>query len=117
LLKYFVHGDKIWTNPQALIQGLELMLKKYGYAAPFRKKCATYYLNLGVQYCEASRFAAGRKAFLRAARLNPRAPHPYVYLALALMGGECFRRARQARARLLPRGSRRELRERIAVNA
>jgi glycosyltransferase involved in cell wall biosynthesis len=117
LLKYFVHGKKIWTNPQALTQGLELMLRKYGYAAAFRKKCGTYYLNLGVQYCESNKFEAGRKALLRAARLNPSAPKPYAYLALALFGGETFRRARQAWARLLPRGSGRDLREGMAVNA
>ena len=117
LLKYYVHGIKIWTNPQALTQGLELMLTKYGHAAPFRKKCSTYYLALGIQYCEGNRFDAGRKALLRAARLNPRAPQPYMYLALAMLGGENFRRARQARARLLPRAQNRELREGMAVNA
>ena len=117
LLKYFVHGDKIWTNSQALIRGLELMLKKYGHAAPFRNKCATYYLALGIQYCEANRFDAGRKALLRAARLNPLAVEPYVYLGLAMLGGESFRRARQARARLLPRGRNPELERGVAANA
>jgi glycosyltransferase involved in cell wall biosynthesis len=117
LLKYFVHGDKIWTNLQALTQGLELMLRKYGHAAPFRKKCGTYYLTLGVQYCDSNKFGAGRKALLRAARLNPLTPKPYAYLALALLGGESFRRARHAWARLAPRGSGRDLREGMAVNA
>lgn len=117
LLRYFVHDDKIWTNSQALIKGLELMLKKYGHSVAFRKKCGTYYLALGIQYCEANRLDAGRKALLRAARLNPLAVEPYVYLGLAMLGGENFRRARQARARLLPRGHRRELQRGMAANA
>ena len=110
LLKYFVHGEKIWTNPQALTQGLELMLRKYGYSTSFRRKCGIYYLGLGVQYCEANRFDAGRKALLRSVRLNPLAMGPYVYLALAVLGNESFRRARQAKARLLPYHQRQEIR-------
>ena len=104
MLKYFVHADKIWTNSNALIQGLEMMLRKYGHAPAFRRKCATYYLSLGIQYCEAKQFDSGRKALLRAARLNPLAVEPYLYLALALVGGESFRRAREAKARFMPRG-------------
>ena len=118
LLRYFVHGDKIWTNAEALTQGLELMLRKYGHAAAFRKKCGTYYLALGVQHCEAGRFNAGRKALMRAARLNPLAMQSYAYLALAMLGGENFRRARQAQARLrLARGQRSEVGGGIAENA
>ena len=117
LLKYFVHGDKISTNSQALIHGLELMLRKYGHVAAFRKKCGAYYLTLGVQFCEANRFDAGRKAFLRAVRLNPLAVEPYAYLGLAMLGGENFRRARHAKARLLGRGHSRELQRGMAANA
>lgn len=108
LFKYFVHGDKIWTDAEALSAGLELMLKKYGRSPAFRHKCGTYYLALGVQHCEADKCNAGRKALMRAARLNPLALEPYVYLGLALLGGENFRRARRARARLLPRWQTRE---------
>lgn len=118
LLRYYVHGDKIWTNPKALSQGLELMLKKYGDAAPFRKKCANYYLALGVQHCEANRFDEGRKALLRAARLNPMTMAPYGYLVLALLGVDNFRRARQAQGRLrVARGQRPQFGGGIAENA
>ena len=118
LLKYFVHGDKVWTNAEALTLGLELMLRKYGSAAAFRKKCGTYYLALGVQHCEANRFNAGCRALMRAARLNPLAMQSYGYLALALLGGENFRRARRVQARLrLARGQRTEFSMGIAENA
>jgi len=100
LFKYFVHGDKIWTNAEALRQGLDLMLSKYGRSAAFRHKCSVYYLALGVQYCESDQVAAGRRALLSAARLNPWAMESYVYFALALFGGANFRRARRAKARL-----------------
>jgi glycosyltransferase involved in cell wall biosynthesis len=116
MLKYFVHADKIWTNSHALIQGLELMLEKYGHAPAFRRKCATYYLGLGVQYCDGSQCDAGRKALLRAARLNPLAVEPYIYLGLSMLGGENFRRARQAKARFMP-GAQSEFRGGIAENA
>lgn len=117
LLRYFVHGDKIWTNPEALSQGLDLMLRKYGHTASFRKKCGTYYLAVGVQHCEAKQFRAGRKALMRAARLNPLAPQSYAYLALAMLGGENFRRARQAQARLWSRRQTREVGRGVAENA
>ena len=117
LLKYFVHGDQIGSNSQALTQGLELMLKKYGDVPAFRKKCGAYYLDLGVQYCEADRFDAGRRALVRAARLNPRAAEPYIYLILAMLGRAGFRRARQARARFMPRGHSRELQAGMIANA
>jgi len=53
---------------------------------------------------------------LRAARLNPLAVQPYVYLGLAMVGGESFRRARQARARFMSRGER-EFRGGMVENA
>jgi hypothetical protein len=94
-----------------LTEGLELMLRKYGHSAAFRHKCSVYYLSLGVQHCEADEFNAGRRALLRAARLNPLAMESYIYFVLALLGGENFRRARRAKARLLPRWQSREAQE------
>jgi len=111
LFKYFVHGDKIWTNSEALTEGLELMLRKYGHSAAFRHKCGVYYLALGVQHCEADECNAGRRALMKAVRLNPLAMEPYFYLGLALLGGENFRRARRAKARLLPHWQSREAQE------
>jgi len=116
MLKYYMHADKIWTNSNALIQGLELMLRKYGHAPAFRRKCASYYLSLGVQYCEAKQFEPGRRALMRALRLNPLAVEPYAYLGLSLLGGDGFRRARLAKARLRPRAET-EFRGGITENA
>jgi glycosyltransferase involved in cell wall biosynthesis len=109
LVKYFVHEGQIRTDSQALVQGLELMLRKYGDAASFRRRCAAYYLGLGIQYCENNRFDAGRKALLRAARLNPLDLEAYACLALSTLGAQGFRKARRAQATLLPRLRRREI--------
>jgi hypothetical protein len=117
LLKYFVHGNKIWTNVEALNSGLDLMLKKYGYAASFRKKCSLYYLSIGVQHCETNQAAAGRKALLRAARLNPSGLKAYYYLLLALLGGEAFNGARRARAHLRLRWQNRRAASEMVENA
>lgn len=103
LLKYYVEGEECWITSDAFVRGLERMLKKYGESAAFRRKCAVYYLRLGVQFCEARQFNAGRRALLRAVRLRPSAAEPYVYLILAVLGGDSVRLARRAKARLLPR--------------
>jgi glycosyltransferase involved in cell wall biosynthesis len=117
MLKYFVHADKIWTNSEALLQGLELMLRKHGHSAAFRRKCSVYYLSLGVQFCERNQLGAGRGALMNAVRLNPLAIESYAYLVLALLGGENFRRARKAKARLLPSWPRQEARAELTENA
>jgi glycosyltransferase involved in cell wall biosynthesis len=117
MLKYFVHPNKIWTNSEALLQGLELMLRKHGHSATFRRKCSVYYLSLGVQFCERNRLGAGRGALVSAARLNPLAIGPYVYFGLSLLGGEGFRRARKAKARLLPSYQSQEARAGLIENA
>ena len=103
LLKYYLDGDEIGSSSDAFACGLELMFKKYGESPAFRRKCAAYYLRLGVQLCESRQFNAGRKALLRAARLQPLVAGPYLYLFLAFLGGDSVRLARQAKARLLPR--------------
>jgi glycosyltransferase involved in cell wall biosynthesis len=117
MLRYFVHNEKIWTNPEALLQGLKLMLRKHGYSAAFRRKCSVYYLALGVEFCERDRLGAGRDALVSAARLNPLAIESYIYLGLALLGAENFRRARKAKARLLPQWQSRETQTGLTENA
>jgi glycosyltransferase involved in cell wall biosynthesis len=109
-LKYYVDGNEIGTNSEAFARGLELMFKKYGESPAFRRKCSAYYLRLGVQLCETRQFNAGRKALVRAARLQPLVAEPYLYLLLAVLGGDSVRLARQTKARLLPRVKSRAIR-------
>ena len=109
LVKCSVHPDRISANPESLGRGLEAMLKKYGGSRLFRRRCSAVYLALGVHCCEANQFSVGRRALLRACRLNPLALAPYAYLGFALLGGDGFRRARRAQTSLRPRLGRREI--------
>jgi len=86
LLNYYVHPNKVWTNFEALLQGLEIMLTKYGSSVTFRKACSSRYVFCGIKLCETNQFEKGRRALCRAVAVNPFAVRPYVYLLLALLG-------------------------------
>ena len=103
LLNYYVHEKKIWTNFDALLQGLEVMIAKYGSSAAFRKAAGERYLFCGVKLCETNQFAKGRRALRRAIALNPRALRPYLYLLLALLGPATMAAVRSKRSRLAGR--------------
>jgi glycosyltransferase involved in cell wall biosynthesis len=102
LLTYFVHPKKVWTNLEALIQGLEIMLKKYGSSPAFRKQCSRRYLGFGVRLCEAGQMAKGREALLKSIALHPYRTRPYLYLVLMLLGHRAFTIVRATRAILPP---------------
>jgi glycosyltransferase involved in cell wall biosynthesis len=103
LLNYFVHPRKVWTDFDALTQGLEIMLRKHGSSWAFRKKSSSYYVSFGVRFCEMNDFKRARKAFLRAAVVYPCQLRPYFYFSLALLGPGRFDRAQNAKTRLLRR--------------
>ena len=105
LVKSFVHPDRISSSPDLVARGLELMLRKHGGSRPFRRTCSDLYLRLGLDCCETKRVSAGRKAFLKAWRLNPTTLSPYAYLGVALAGGS-FQTALRIRATLLSRVTR-----------
>jgi len=86
MLNYYVHPNKVWTNFDALLQGLEIMLGKYGSSVAFRKASSNRYLFCGIKLCEANRFEEGRRALRCSVSLNPYAAKPYIYLLLALLG-------------------------------
>jgi glycosyltransferase involved in cell wall biosynthesis len=86
LLNYYVHPKKIWTNVDALLKGLEIMLAKHGTAAAFRKAASKRYLFCGIRLCEANEFGQGKRALRRAIGLDPWSLKPYLYLLLARLG-------------------------------
>lgn len=98
LLDYYVHEKKVWTNPDALLKGLEIMLAKHGASAAFRKACARRYLFCGVKLCDAGRFSDGRRALRRSIALHPWAIKSYLYFALALLGPNVMSAVRARRA-------------------
>lgn len=71
LLKYYVHGKKIWTDLEALDAGMEILLKKYRYPQGLKKKCSYYYRSLGSQYGQRGDLAKARIAYAKAVKLYP----------------------------------------------
>jgi glycosyltransferase involved in cell wall biosynthesis len=103
LLNYYVHAKKVWTNFDALLQGLEIMLAKYGTAVAFRKASSDRYLFCGVNLCEVNEFDKGRRALRRAVALNPYAVKPYFYLLVALLGPRTMAAVRSRKLKLFGR--------------
>ncbi len=103
LLDYYVHENKVWTNPNALLKGLEIMVAKHGASPAFRKTAGDRYLFCGIKLCEARQFPKGLWALRRAIALNPYAARPYLYLMLALLGPTIMGAARSAKATLFRR--------------
>jgi glycosyltransferase involved in cell wall biosynthesis len=105
LLTYFIHPKKVWTNLEALTQGLEIMLRKYGSSATFRKRCSNRYLEFGVKFCEANQIEKGRTALRRSISLHPYRIKPYLYFLLALLGPKVFTMARESKAKVFARAA------------
>jgi glycosyltransferase involved in cell wall biosynthesis len=95
----FDHPTRVWTNLDALLRGLEIMLEKYGSSPAFRKQCSGRYLGFGVRLCKAKQMEKGRKALLKSIALYPYRLKPYLYFALALLGPKAFTSATNPRAR------------------
>jgi glycosyltransferase involved in cell wall biosynthesis len=100
LLKYRVHGVKIWTDLEAITKGLELMLEKYGAHTTFRKKTSIYYLSVGVQFCRRGELARGSAALQRAVDLDRGNLRAYFYWLAARVAGKKFDRLFSAKHRL-----------------
>jgi glycosyltransferase involved in cell wall biosynthesis len=103
LLNYFVHPKKVWTNLEALTNGLEIMLKKYGSSPAFRKQCSGRFFAFGVWLCDAGRMAKGQHALLRSIALYPYRIRPYLYLLLTLLGLKVFTMARENKGKVFAR--------------
>src|SRR5262245_19129138 len=99
LLKYFVHPNKIWTDPEALMAGLKIMLDKYGQSPAFKKRCSAYYLSVGVRFFEIRQIEKARKALSQALACDPYKMKPYVYLCLTLFGLRALLLLRKTKAK------------------
>jgi glycosyltransferase involved in cell wall biosynthesis len=103
LLNYYVHAKKVWTNLDALMQGLEIMLAKYGSSTAFKKASSGRYLFCGIKLCETNQVNKGRKALRRSIALYPYAVKPYLYLLLALLGPKAIVTVRSKKISLFGR--------------
>jgi len=94
LLKYYVHNKKIWSNPDVLYRGIQLMLEKHGTANnAFRKKFSYQLLNVGGMFCRNGNTKQGRLAYRHAIGLYPFEVRNYFYFLLSLCGEENFKKA------------------------
>lgn len=102
LLRYYVHGEKIWSNLDALSRGIEIMVEKHGSSRALRRNLASQSLRVGAQYCSEGQTGKGRGALLRAIRLDPFAARPYLNFAISFLGEAGFRAVHGAKRRLIP---------------
>jgi glycosyltransferase involved in cell wall biosynthesis len=98
LVYYGVHGNRISTNYESLIQGMEAQFGKYGslFARDNRNYSRRYFV-LGIYYCLDGNAKKGRDALLKAIRLYPFQVRPYYYLCLSLLGTDKLRKWKQLR--------------------
>jgi glycosyltransferase involved in cell wall biosynthesis len=98
LVKYYIHSDRLSTNYELMIAGLEAKLKKHAaLLAMDSKSYSRHYLNLGTYYCISGNAKKGRGALLRAIRLNPFELRHYYNLSLSFLGVGNFNRVRRFR--------------------
>ncbi len=98
LVLYAVHGDRISTNYESVIQGMEAQLRKYGSVfAQDKHNYSRRYLVLGINYCVNGNGKEGQRALLKAIRVYPFAVRPYWYLFLVLLGADKVRKWQQFR--------------------
>jgi glycosyltransferase involved in cell wall biosynthesis len=101
LLKYHLHSTKIWTNPEAIRRGTDMLLEKYGASPSLRKRCGGYYLSAAAQFCEVGDNKNARAALRRAILLDPYGFRPYLYYVLSLLSRTTYQRFQHYKGSLL----------------
>ena len=101
LLKYSLHGKRIWTDLETLDRGIALMVEKHGSSRAMRRNLSRQSLGVGVQYCSRGEMRRGRAVLRRALRLDPISPRAIVDVVLSHLGGTVFRDAREIRKKML----------------
>jgi glycosyltransferase involved in cell wall biosynthesis len=101
LLTYFLHSPRVWSNVEALLGGLTIMLGKYGSSPAFRRYCSKRYLECGIRLAQAGETARGRAAVVKSITLHPSGLRAYLYLALTLFGPRALTMARDTKAKIV----------------
>ena len=89
LLNYYVHSRKIWTNLEALDQGLQVMERKHCSSSSLRKYLSYHHLALGRGYWRFGNRQRARQCFLKAIRMHPLELRHYARIGIALFGLGC----------------------------
>lgn len=98
LIKYYIHSDRLSSNYDVIVAGLETQLRKYAWLfALDSKNYSRRYSNLGISYCFSGNTKKGREALLRAIKLYPFEVRHYYNLCLSFLGADNFRRFKMLR--------------------
>jgi glycosyltransferase involved in cell wall biosynthesis len=98
LVKYRVHAEKLSTNYELVISGLETQLRKHGdFFASNKKGYSCRYLSLGTLYCYTGNMRRGREAFLKAITLYPCGLRQYYNLCISFLSAANFKKLKHAR--------------------
>ena len=90
LVKYYVHAKRIWTNPEALDRGIDLMVEKHGSSRALRRNLCRAEPGCRSPVLLARRDGEGQEGATGEIRLDPASPRPYSNLALSHFGGAIF---------------------------
>lgn len=106
LFHYHVHNNKIWTNPQALNKGLNIMVNKHCTKdLAVRKNFSAQFLLVGVMFCYQGNLGEGRKALWRANRLYPFEMRNYFNFFLSFLGAKNFNKIKALKEKRSPQFS------------
>ena len=96
LVLYNVHGNRISTNYDSMIRGMEAMSEKYDQLFTLNSRnYSYYYLSLGVLYCYTGDIRKGRKCLFKAIRLYPFEIRHYFNICLSFLGAYHFRKIKE----------------------
>lgn len=102
LVKYYIQADRLSTNHELVIRGLENQIIKYG--SLFRKSSkglSRRYRIIGTLYCHTGELKKGRQALLMAIRTNPFELRQYFNLFASFFGRRNFIRIKSFLVRQL----------------
>jgi glycosyltransferase involved in cell wall biosynthesis len=95
LVKYYIQGDRLTTNHELVIRGLENQLIKYrGLFCKSREGLSRRYRIIGTLYCYNGDLKKGRRSLLKAIRTNPFELRQYFHLCTSFLGPRNFLRIR-----------------------
>lgn len=103
LVRYRIHQNSISTNNMNVIQGLErLMIKHRNSFASNDRAYSNHQFKLGIAYCYSGNMGEGRKALIKAMRLNPKDIRIYYNLVISAFGARIFKSIKEIKARYFP---------------
>jgi len=93
LVNYYEHEKKIWTNYEAIENGIAMMVERHGHSRELRKTFSYAYLGLGVRRMMNGAMQQGRALLQKAMKLYPFEIRHYLNFVVSLLGHENFRKS------------------------